>query len=92
MPVHAVGKVRDLFAGVGIDEAHPGATNERALAETTALLEGLDSGLVFTNLVETDQVYGHRKDVPGFHAALRRIDDEVGALARAAGRAATSSS
>jgi phosphopentomutase len=78
VPVHAVGKVRDLFDGIGIDEAHPGSTNERALAETTALLEGLDSGLVFTNLVETDQVYGHRKDVEGFHAALRRIDDEVG--------------
>jgi phosphopentomutase len=78
LAVHAVGKVRDLFAGVGVDEAHPGATNERALAETTALLQGLESGLVFTNLVETDQVYGHRKDVPGFHAALRRIDDEVG--------------
>jgi phosphopentomutase len=76
--VHAVGKVRDLFAGVGVDEAHAGATNERALAETTALLERLDAGFVFTNLVETDQVYGHRKDVPGFHAALRRIDDEVG--------------
>jgi phosphopentomutase len=78
VPVHAVGKVRDLFDGIGIDEAHPGSTNERALAETTALLEGLDAGLVFTNLVETDQVYGHRKDVEGFHAALRRIDDEVG--------------
>jgi phosphopentomutase len=75
--VHAVGKVRDLFAGVGIDETHPGATNERALAETTVLLEGMGSGLVFTNLVETDQVYGHRKDVEGFHAALRRIDAEV---------------
>ena len=77
VPVHAVGKVRDLFAGVGIDATHPGATNERALAETTALLEGMRSGLVFTNLVETDQVYGHRKDVAGFHAALRRIDAEV---------------
>ena len=79
LPVHAVGKVRDLFAGVGIDEAHPGASNERALAETTALLRELDSGLVFTNLVETDQLYGHRKDVEGFHAALRRIDAEVAA-------------
>jgi phosphopentomutase len=77
LPVHAVGKVRDLFAGVGIEEAHPGASNERALAETTALLRGLDTGLVFTNLVETDQLYGHRKDVEGFHAALRRIDAEV---------------
>ncbi len=79
LPVHAVGKVRDLFAGVGIDVAHPGATNERALAETTALLRELDAGLVFTNLVETDQRYGHRKDVDGFHEALRRIDAEVAA-------------
>jgi phosphopentomutase len=76
--VHAVGKIRDLFVGVGIDASHPGPTNERALAETTALLERLDGGLVFTNLVETDQVYGHRKDVEGFHGALRRIDAEVG--------------
>jgi phosphopentomutase len=77
-PVHAVGKVRDLFAGVGIDVAHPGATNARALAETATLLRELDSGLVFTNLVETDQVYGHRKDVEGFHRALREIDAAVG--------------
>jgi phosphopentomutase len=82
LPVHAVGKVRDLFAGVGIDEAHPGASNERALSETTALLRDLDSGLVFTNLVETDQLYGHRKDVEGFHSALKRIDAEVGAWLR----------
>ena len=79
MPVHAVGKVRDLFAGVGIDEAHPAPTNERALADDhRAAATSLDAGLVFTNLVETDQVYGHRKDVAGFHAALRRIDAAVG--------------
>jgi phosphopentomutase len=76
--VHAVGKVRDLFAGVGITHAHAGATNAAALQRTTALLEGeLEHGLVFTNLVETDQLYGHRKDVEGFHAALRRIDAAV---------------
>jgi phosphopentomutase len=77
-PVHAVGKVGDVFAGVGIDEQHPGATNAAALASTAALIDGLEGGLVFTNLVETDQVYGHRKDVHGFHAALQRIDTEVG--------------
>ncbi|MDQ3678376.1 MAG: phosphopentomutase, partial [Actinomycetota bacterium] len=37
----------------------------------------LDRGLVFTNLIETDAVYGHRKDVEGFHAALREIDAAV---------------
>jgi len=77
VPVHAVGKVADLFVGQGIDEMHPGATNAEALAQTTALLERLDAGLVFTNLIETDQVYGHRKDVEGFHAALREIDAAV---------------
>jgi phosphopentomutase len=78
IPVCAVGKVRDLFAGRGIASAHPGATNARALAETGRLMQELDRGLVFTNLVETDQVYGHRKDVKGFHGALRAIDAAVG--------------
>lgn len=76
--VHAVGKVSDLFAGRGISVAHPGATNERALHETTRLVRELDGGLVFTNLVETDQLYGHRKDVAGFHRALQAIDARVG--------------
>jgi phosphopentomutase len=77
VPVHAVGKVSQLFAGAGIDVSHPGATNAEAIASTSSLLADLDSGFVFTNLIETDQVYGHRKDVEGFHAALREIDAAV---------------
>jgi phosphopentomutase len=75
--VHAVGKVAQLFADRGIDVAHAGATNAQAIAATTALLGELDAGFVFANLIETDQVYGHRKDVEGFHAALREIDAAV---------------
>jgi phosphopentomutase len=83
IPVHAVGKIRDLFAGVGITESHPGATNAVALASTSALIDGMGHGLGFTNLVETDQVYGHRKDVEGFARALEVIDATVDAwLAR----------
>ena len=78
VPVHAVGKVRDLFAGVGVDEYHPGATNERGIAAIGELMRELDAGLVFANLVETDQLYGHRHDVEGFHRALREIDAAVG--------------
>ena len=78
VPVHAVGKIRDLFAGVGIDRKHTATTNEEGLAATTALLRDLDAGLIFTNLVETDQVYGHRHDVAGFAGALERIDAVVG--------------
>jgi phosphopentomutase len=77
LPVHGVGKIRDLFAGVGITEKHEGATNAKGIASTTRLLEQLDGGLVFVNLVETDQVYGHRHDVEGFHGALKEIDAAV---------------
>ena len=65
VPVHGVGKIRDLFAGVGIDVKHPGATNDEAIASTTDLLRSLSEGLIFVNLVDTDQVYGHRHDVAG---------------------------
>ena len=76
--VHAVGKINDLFAGVGIDVHHPAPTNARGLAETGSLLRELESGLIFVNLVETDQLYGHRHDVDGFHRALIEIDEAVG--------------
>ncbi len=76
-PVHAVGKAGELFKGIGVDVQHPGGTNERALAETTELMRTLERGLGFINLVETDQVYGHRHDAEGFHRALRRIDAEI---------------
>ena len=72
--VHGVGKISDLFAGVGVSESHPGATNARALERTAALLDELERGLVFVNLIDTDQVHGHRKDVQGFHRALQEID------------------
>src|SRR4051794_28359162 len=57
VPVHTVGKVAELFAGVGIAEAHPGPTNAIAIRSIDGLLDRLDGGLVFANLVETDQVY-----------------------------------
>jgi phosphopentomutase len=77
VPTHGVGKISDLFAGVGIDRSHPGATNAVALASARGLLQELDGGLVLVNLIETDQTYGHRKDTAGFHRALRAIDSEL---------------
>jgi len=83
VPTHGVGKVGQVFAGVGIDHDHPGPTNAAAIAATDALVDELDHGLAFVNLVETDQVYGHRNDTTGFHGALRAIDRAVaGWLAR----------
>ena len=74
---HGVGKVPDLFAGRGLTASHYAPSNAEALGVTTELLSDLEAGFVFTNLVETDQVYGHRKDVHGFHRALQEIDATV---------------
>jgi phosphopentomutase len=78
IPVHTVGKIGQVFNGVGVDVSHKGSTNAAAIEATEALIGELDGGLVFTNLVETDMVYGHRQDVPGFHRALQEIDTAVG--------------
>jgi phosphopentomutase len=78
--VHGVGKIDDLFAGVGVSASHAGATNARALRSVEELQSRLPRGLVFANLIETDQLYGHRKDVRGFAGALREIDAHVAIL------------
>jgi phosphopentomutase len=76
-PVHAVGKVGQVFAGRSIGTDHPAPDNQTGIAATERLMAELAGGIVFTNLVDTDQVFGHRKDTAGFHAALREIDAAV---------------
>ena len=82
--MHAVGKVSDIFAGVDIDESYPTKSNVEGIARTEELLGSLDSGLVFTNLVETDMLWGHRNDPENFHRCLqdfdRRLPDILEAL------------
>ena len=63
--VHAVGKVGQVFAGRGVTEDHSAPDNAAGIEVTERLLGELDEGLVFTNLVDTDQVFGHRKDTAG---------------------------
>ena len=77
VPVHAVGKVGQVFAGRGIAHEHGAPDNPSAIAAIDGLTERLDRGLVFANLVDTDQLYGHRKDVSGFAGALREVDAAV---------------
>ncbi|HEX8854515.1 MAG TPA: phosphopentomutase [Thermoleophilaceae bacterium] len=77
LPVHSVGKAGDMFAGQGIDHHHPAPNNPSAIAVISRLVGELDSGLVFANLIDTDQVYGHRKDVEGFHRSLQATDAAV---------------
>ena len=71
-----VGKVDDLFAGRSIRSRHTadnaeGIRHIRAWLTDTAVTA---PGFLFANLVDFDQLYGHRNDVPGFHSALRQFD------------------
>jgi phosphopentomutase len=78
VPVHGVGKAPALFDGHGFTDTHAGADNAQAIESIERLIRGLGSGAVFANLIETDQIYGHRKDVEGFARALARIDGALG--------------
>jgi phosphopentomutase len=70
---HGVGKVDDLFAGRSIVAQHT-ASNAEGIDLIREWLEGGKSGLLFANLVDFDQLYGHRNDVAGFYNSLREFD------------------
>jgi phosphopentomutase len=72
--VHGVGKIHDIFAGCDIDESHPTKSNVDGIARTEQLLRELEGGLIFTNLVETDMLWGHRNDPENFHRCLQDFD------------------
>lgn len=78
--VLSIGKVADLFAGRGISQRCPTASDADGLAALDATLRAATTGLVFANLVDSDQLYGHRNDVEGFAANLERIDEGIGRL------------
>ena len=82
--VIGVGKVGDIFADCDIDESHPTKSNIDGIQQTEKLLQELDEGFVFVNLVETDSLWGHRNDPVNFHRSLqdfdRRLPDLLEAL------------
>jgi phosphopentomutase len=80
VPVHAVGKICDIYTGHGITTSVRVVDNDDAMNQTASLLEGLEHGLVFTNLNDFDSKYGHRRDVRGYARALERLDIRLAEL------------
>lgn len=76
VPVVGVGKVDDLFAMRGVHALHP-ATNAEAYDYIVGGLESMRRGLLFANVIEFDQSWGHRNDVAGFAGGLRALDDWI---------------
>jgi phosphopentomutase len=68
-----VGKVDDLFAGRSIEAQHT-KSNAEGILRIKEWLSSAESGFLFANLVDFDQLFGHRNDVAGFHGALREFD------------------
>ncbi|WP_299869167.1 phosphopentomutase [uncultured Hoeflea sp.] len=81
--VFAVGKISDIFAHQGVTDLRK-ASGNAALFEATlkAAQEAGDGDLVFTNFVDFDMLYGHRRDVAGYAAALEALDAELPRFAK----------
>ncbi len=73
IPRTGVGKVDDLFARRGLEGGHT-SDNAEGVARILDWVRAGPDGLLFANLVDFDQLFGHRNDVPGFHGALRAFD------------------
>jgi phosphopentomutase len=80
LPVVAIGKIEDLFAGRGVTIAVHTASDDEGMDEVMRQVEETGRGLVFANLVDFDTRFGHRNDVPGYAANLERFDARLAAL------------
>lgn len=78
--VHAIGKIKDLFNGRGITTSVSTKTDDEGVDAIEKAIETAGPGLVFTNLVDFDTVYGHRNDVAGYAANLERFDARLARL------------
>ncbi|MBB3998434.1 phosphopentomutase [Aureimonas pseudogalii] len=83
--VIAIGKIGDIFAHRGVSEVRKGDGNMALFDAMMAALPDANAGdLVFANFVDFDMLYGHRRDVPGYAAALeafdRRLPELIAAL------------
>ena len=72
--VEGVGKISDIFAGSGITHSTPTASNAEGMAAIDEFWADGTDGLIFANLVDFDMLYGHRRDLAGYTAALVAFD------------------
>ena len=73
----SVGKVSDLFCGQGIDTSNPTRSNLEGIEKTIQLSRELDSGFIFTNLVDFDMLWGHRNSPERFYVGLCEFDSQL---------------
>ncbi len=74
LEVPGVGKIADIFASKGVTSSHPTRSNDDGISAIVEELQGIERGLVFANLVDFDQSFGHRNDPSGYAEALESFD------------------
>lgn len=74
LSVGSVGKIKDIFAGQDITTAWVAHSNAESMAATLQALDEQQDGLIFSNFVDFDMLYGHRNDSAGYAAALAEFD------------------
>ena len=78
---YSIGKVVDLFAGQGFTQYRHTKSNAEGISQLLSLMSAqLDNSFVFVNLIDTDQLYGHRRDPDGYAASLQEFDRAIPAL------------
>ena len=77
----SVGKIYDIFAGIGFTESHPTTGNKDGMAKSELIASRDFNGLCFINLVDFDMTYGHRNDIAGYARALSEFDEWLGKFA-----------
>lgn len=70
----SIGKVIDLFAGVGFSQYRKTKNNAEGIAQLLDALNGVEDGFIFVNLIDTDQLFGHRNDPDGYSGSLEEFD------------------
>ena len=80
IPTYGVGKIYDIFCGHGVEPHVTTTSNDDGMKKTEEALDKVKDGFIFTNLVDTDMKFGHRRDVEGYKNALEEFDKWLGSF------------
>ena len=77
LDVVCIGKIASIYDSLGVTEELPAKNNDQSINQTINALNAESTGLIFTNLVDFDMLYGHRRDVEGYAGALEHFDNRL---------------
>lgn len=77
---YAIGKIIDLFAERGFTQYRRTKNNAEGIAQLLSVMQAVQNSFVFVNLIDTDQLFGHRNDAPGFAGSLEEFDRALPAI------------